>query len=1044
MAFSIEALFFLRDRASGPARGIAAAAQAAGTRLKGAGAQGQAAGTKIGVAAQAAGTKLRGAGGAAQAAGAQISGAAQTAGTKLKGLGAQAQGAADKLEVLKRQALAAGVAADKLNGAYINAGGKLVDASGRFLQVTRQAQGATRAMTGFGGVAARALERARTTAQRFGQDLERIGQISGRVAVALGVLGAATIFTGKSIVDAVGFKEQTLIGFETQLGSSTKALNTYRFALAFAARTPFETPEIISATQRLMAFNFTGRQIPRVLEAAGNAASGLGKGSFGMDRILTTLGQIKAKGRLQGDELLQLSEIGVNARTMLEQAYGVTGKAMDKLISNGAISADTAIGIIVRGMEKKFPKMMDKQSKSIFGLVSTLKSRPFELFQSLDANKELEPFKRVLQNLAAITDFDNNPVGKRIRKRFLSSVGGLFQSVFGRIADFTDPKAMERTVNRAFDTLDRFSAWIAREGPVIVRGVQDFGAGVRDGFAAVKSAYEFVRPFLEGAAGLLQKIIPQGDGGGSSLARLAGQVLALGGALKLLNVVTLGASGSLTRFLLQSVGRVVSVPVRFVGRAAGGLLSRAAQSAVQRSPVLNLGRRAVQGVRGVGRDVLGNMREAGRGAVSFVRERIPVARAAATRGARSLLTRVVSTTKTVGINILTRGVGALRTGVGVVKSVGLAALRAGGQLLLITARAGLGLLRLAAQGLLMGARLAAAWLIGMGPIGWIIGGIALIGAGLVLVYNRVGWFRDGVNAAWSWIKQATSDTAAWIGTAFTNAVNFVGTLPGKIAGFFSGLPDRIAGFLRTLPDKLLGIGQAVLDAVIPKGIRDAIGGAVSWVGDTAKNAANAFNNAVGNGANGAQAAGARLARGAAQGTAGALQIRSPSRVMTGYGVNAGSSFAGGMDRTARSVSRAAQRLARAAAPSVQRRAAPRAAVVPTPLAQRAAQPVNPAPLQAPRLEPRVIAPKPLERVTPRVEVVSPPAPVARVLPQAPAPSMTPAPRTSSPVTFAAGSIVIQVAAAAQQSPREVAAEVADILEERLELTALRMGAALQG
>jgi TP901 family phage tail tape measure protein len=41
--------------------------------------------------------------------------------------------------------------------------------------------------------------------------------------------------------------------------------------------------------------------------------------------------------------------------------------------------------------------------------------------------------------------------------------------------------------------------------------------------------------------------------------------------------------------------------------------------------------------------------------------------------------------------------------------------------------------------------MAAAWVVGLGPIAWIIAGIAALVAAFVWAYDNIGWFRDGVN-----------------------------------------------------------------------------------------------------------------------------------------------------------------------------------------------------------------------------------------------------------------------------------------------------------
>lgn len=62
------------------------------------------------------------------------------------------------------------------------------------------------------------------------------------------------------------------------------------------------------------------------------------------------------------------------------------------------------------------------------------------------------------------------------------------------------------------------------------------------------------------------------------------------------------------------------------------------------------------------------------------------------------------------------------------------------------------------QSMLAGAKMAAAWVLAMGPIGWIIGGIALLVGGFILAYNKIGWFKDGVNA----VLKAVGGIFVWL------------------------------------------------------------------------------------------------------------------------------------------------------------------------------------------------------------------------------------------------------------------------------------------
>jgi tape measure domain-containing protein len=91
-----------------------------------------------------------------------------------------------------------------------------------------------------------------------------------------------------------------------------------------------------------------------------------------------------------------------------------------------------------------------------------------------------------------------------------------------------------------------------------------------------------------------------------------------------------------------------------------------------------------------------------------------------------------------------------------------------------------GWILMGAQATINAVKIAAAWLIAMGPVGWIIAGIAALVAGFVLAYNNIGWFKDGVDAAFRWIGDVVGSVFAWIQDAIGAVVNWFTTvaMPG--------------------------------------------------------------------------------------------------------------------------------------------------------------------------------------------------------------------------------------------------------------------------
>lgn len=167
--------------------------------------------------------------------------------------------------------------------------------------------------------------------------------------------------------------QQSQIAFESMLGDSERAKDMMSQLSKMAADTPFELPELTAATKKLQAFKFSAAEIPDMLTKIGDASAGLSLGSEGVNRITLALGQMKAKGKVTAQEMMQLTEAGIPAWDILSKAMNKSTSEVMKLSERGLIPADMAIRQLLNGMEETFPNMMDKQSKSFKGLMSTLK-----------------------------------------------------------------------------------------------------------------------------------------------------------------------------------------------------------------------------------------------------------------------------------------------------------------------------------------------------------------------------------------------------------------------------------------------------------------------------------------------------------------------------------------------------------------------------------------------------------------------------------------------------------------------------------------------
>ena len=184
------------------------------------------------------------------------------------------------------------------------------------------------------------------------------------------------IATKKLIADPVSLADEfqtDQIGFETMLKSKKKATKFMDSAKKFASDTPFDTSAVVSNAQKMLAYGFSDKDIIPDLKKIGNASAALGAGEEGISRVSRALGQMKTNGRLNAEDMNQLTDVGINAWKYLADAEGKSIAQIREMSQNGEISGDKAVKTILNGL-KEFDGMMDKTSNStVSGLMSNIK-----------------------------------------------------------------------------------------------------------------------------------------------------------------------------------------------------------------------------------------------------------------------------------------------------------------------------------------------------------------------------------------------------------------------------------------------------------------------------------------------------------------------------------------------------------------------------------------------------------------------------------------------------------------------------------------------
>ena len=147
------------------------------------------------------------------------------------------------------------------------------------------------------------LRQVQTQSQQTERAVGGLGAAIGKLAVAFaGVQAIKFVFT-----QAAQLQTQAR-SLEILAGSAEKAGKIIKEPQDLGAITPFTSTELIDSAKRLQAF---GVETDKVVETTRRLADASGATGAELSGLVTAYGQVQAKWRLQGEELLQFQERGI-------------------------------------------------------------------------------------------------------------------------------------------------------------------------------------------------------------------------------------------------------------------------------------------------------------------------------------------------------------------------------------------------------------------------------------------------------------------------------------------------------------------------------------------------------------------------------------------------------------------------------------------------------------------------------------------------------------------------------------------------------------
>ena len=193
------------------------------------------------------------------------------------------------------------------------------------------------------------------------------------LGLAIGGYFSAQSIAGfaNQLIQVRGEFQKTEVAFATMLGSGKAAKSLMRDMVDLAAKTPFSLSDVSKGAKQLLAFQVPANQIVDTLTRMGNIASALG---VPIERINLIYGQVKAKGRLMGDDLRQFTEAGIPMIHELAKSMGRADSEIQQMVSDGKIGFSEVQKVLFNLTNEggMFFNMMESQSKTLSGQYSNM------------------------------------------------------------------------------------------------------------------------------------------------------------------------------------------------------------------------------------------------------------------------------------------------------------------------------------------------------------------------------------------------------------------------------------------------------------------------------------------------------------------------------------------------------------------------------------------------------------------------------------------------------------------------------------------------
>lgn len=574
----------------------------------------------------------------------------------------------------------------------------------------------------------------------------------------------------------------------TGLGHSGKEVSSIMgSALASVKGTAFGLGDAATVAATLSASGIAmGKDLTGSLKLVADTATISGRELTDIGAIFSS---VAARGKLQGDDMLQLLSSGIPVLQFLAAQTGKTTAEVSDMVSSGEVD----FKLFSAAMQKGLGGAAMSSGNTFAGAMANVKAA----LGRVSANALTVPMdalrKIFLALIPVIDKFGDafKPMFDGLGARINAATPGIIAAI-GRLPDaLTRAQATIRAKVNAIKQL--FGRWDIKLPKIDVQAMFSGAAGA---IGVVASAFSLLKGHLGPISGLVAKLTP-------SLVRMSGSLGGVGGVVRGLTsplgivLSLLGAAYASNAQFRDAINGLLPVIVALVTQVASALapaisniIPVVSQIAATVVPIVA---QVATVVAQVVASIISGLTPVITALVGFIASHA------------GLLTQILA-----GVAALIGGIKAATAVVGVVMAVV-------GKIVSVF-RAVATVVRTVATAIKTFHLVMMAL---TGPVGIVVLAIGALVGGFVLLYKHSETFRNGVNAVWDGIKSAAQSVADW----------FTGTLVPAFQSAWDGIKSGVSA----VGGAITGAFRAVVDwftgTLIPalQSVWDAISGAASTV-----------------------------------------------------------------------------------------------------------------------------------------------------------------------------------------------------------------------